>query len=111
MQAFVHGGSIVTVPAPREVNDGDGVIVGALFGVAKSWSSPGEPVELMTVGVFDLRKPADEVWNVGDKIFWSTECNHASNQSCGLPFVGIALESTKPGGTALGRVRITGSTG
>lgn len=56
MNNYLHPGNTLTLAAPYEVNGGDCVQVGAIFGVAKSWASCGEQVEIITTGVFEVRK-------------------------------------------------------
>jgi predicted RecA/RadA family phage recombinase len=108
MQAFVHHGHSLIVPAPYEVHGGDGVLIGALFGVAMSWSGAGDSVEVATTGVFDLKKDKAELWQVGDRIYWDDATRLATLRVAGNRFIGVATETSKGQDDPLGRVRITG---
>ena len=58
MRNYVQEGETVTVAAPTGgVKSGDGVLVGALFGVACFDALQTAEVEIQTEGVFDLPKP------------------------------------------------------
>ncbi len=106
MNAYVHDGHTLTVPAPYEVNGGDGVQVGAIFGVARTWSKGGEPVEIKCNGVFDLGKSPEEIWGIGDKLYWDAVARRMTKMSTGNALVGVAVEAAKGDGETHGRVRI-----
>lgn len=70
MRNYVQRGDTLTVPAPREVTSGEGVVVGSIFGVANGDAAEGELVDLDTVGVFNLPKLAADAYEVGEPVFW-----------------------------------------
>lgn len=70
MKNFVQPGLTVTVPAPADVSSGEGVIVGAMFGIAASDAAEGEDMDLTLVGVFELPKVAAETVNIGASVHW-----------------------------------------
>ena len=69
MKNYIQPGKTITLPAPYAVSSGDGLLVGAIFGVASANSAIGETVEASLVGVFDLKKAASQAWAVGDKVY------------------------------------------
>lgn len=73
MNNFIYDGNIIEIMSPYEVNAGDGVMVGCLFGIATSWTRKGELVSIRTNGVFDLARASHQNWNVGDPILWDPE--------------------------------------
>jgi predicted RecA/RadA family phage recombinase len=108
MNSFVHQGLNVEIAAPYEVEAGGGVLRGALFGIARSWASAGDTVEISTAGVFDLQRCADESWQVGDRIYWNddTKCftAHANN----AVLVGFAVGDSEGMERPFGRVKLIG---
>ena len=92
MHNYIHPGNTLSLSAPYEVNSGDCVQIGAIFGVAKSWASPGETVEMVTTGVFDVRKCPKQVWEIGEKLYWDNKDRKITNMRTGNCFVGIAID-------------------
>jgi len=108
MNAFIHDGKHLIVSAPYEVHNGDGICVGALFGIAATWAEMGQLVPMAADGVFDIRKVNTEHWGVGTRIHWDDNnriftCNPDAGK-----FVGVAVEETKFESLGVGRLRITG---
>ena len=62
MKNYVQPGKTITLAAPYAVAAGDGLLVGAIFGVATAAAGNGEAVEAVLVGVFDLKKTASQAW-------------------------------------------------
>lgn len=108
MKAFIHEGSSLLIKAPYEVNSGDGLLIGGLFGVAKSWADEGENVEVAVAGVFELRKSESESWAVGDRIFWDCEERVLTRDESRGCMVGVAVENIGGQGAPTGRIKIMG---
>ena len=53
MKNFVYSGNVITLTAPYAVASGDGLRVGAIFGVAAGDAESGAMVETALAGVFD----------------------------------------------------------
>ena len=70
MKNFIQTGSIIGVVAPADVQSGDLVFVGSLFGVANADAVSGAPVEIWTEGVYTLPKASAQAWTVGAAIYW-----------------------------------------
>lgn len=108
MHNYIHPGNTLTLAAPYEVNCGDCVQVGAIFGVAKSWASPGEAVEIVTTGVFDVRKCPKQVWETGEKLYWDNKDRKITNAAGGNCFIGIVIDPVSGQSAELGRIKIFG---
>jgi len=106
MKNFIQPGETVSVTAPATVASGAGVAVGNLFGVAVHDAASGDPVEISTLGVFDLPKPNTQVWAAGDPLYWNGG-QASKTAGTGNIFIGVALEpAANP--SAIGRVRLNG---
>lgn len=108
MSNYIHPGHTLKVLAPYEVNKGDFVQVGALFGAAKSWASKGELVEILTAGVFEVSKSAEQVWNIGERVYWNVQERKITTIGSGSFFVGIVVEPEAGQSEKLGRIKIFG---
>lgn len=108
MRNYVHPGDTLTLPAPYEVNSGDGIQVGAIFGIARTWAIPGEQVEVSTVGVFDMKKSPDQEWTIGDKLYWDDRAREITNVALDNSFIGVAADSHTNSFSEVGRVKIVG---
>ena len=108
MRNYIHPGNTLTLSAPYEVSSGDCVQIGAIFGVAKSWASRGEDVEIVTTGVFDVRKCPKQVWETGEKLYWDNKDRKITNAATGNCFIGIVIDPVSGQSAELGRVKIFG---
>lgn len=107
MKNYIQVGDIVTVPAPASVSSGDGVLVGALFGVAVSDAESGNPVEIMTTGVFELAKNSAEAWTVGADVYWDDTNKVVTTVDTSNTLIGKALAvAANPSGVSM--VRLNG---
>jgi len=110
MKNYIQPGNTVTLLAPYAVASGDGMLVGAVFGVATAAAGNGEAVEACLVGVFDLKKTASQAWAVGDKVYWDNTAKEATKTAVGNTLIGVALEAVGGGaGETIGRTRLNAS--
>lgn len=107
MKNFVQPGDTVVVAAPAAVNSGDGVVVGAIFGVAVNGAPNGADVPIKTMGVFDLPKAGGDAFAVGDRVYWSAGANECTATATGNYPIGTAVAAAA-GGDATVRVRLDG---
>ena len=110
MKTYVQPGNTITLTAPYDVTSGDGLLVGAIFGIASGDALTGAEVEVVTTGVFDLTKAASQAWAVGDKVYWDNTNRVATKTATANTLIGVAVLAV--GGTAsetIGRVRLNGS--
>ena len=107
MKNFIQQGAILTAIAAADVTSGDGVLIGALFGVTQTTAKTGEDISLVTEGVFELPKTSAQAWAVGDKIYWSDTTKKATTAGSGNTLVGVAVEvAANPSGS--GVLKLTG---
>lgn len=109
MKNYIQAGDNVTVPAPSGGTVSGGLYkVGAIVGVAATTEVAGDPVDLKTRGVFDLKKTSAQAWAVGDPVFMNTTTRDLTNVSAtGLVLVGVATEiAANP--SATGACRLNG---
>lgn len=69
MKNFIQEGEVLTLVAPYDVESGDGLLVGALFGVATGKALNGAEVEAALCGVYSLKKASGAVTQ-GAKAYW-----------------------------------------
>jgi len=93
MKNYVQEGKTITVTAPAAVTSGQFITVGAIRGVAAFDAAQGEPVEVVSEGVFTLPKVAADNIAAGDLLYWTgTACTKVPGTGS-RPLVGVA---TKP---------------
>jgi predicted RecA/RadA family phage recombinase len=108
MKNYIQEGRIITVAAPTGgVTSGDGVVVGALFGVSTKAAAAGETVGIVVEGVFDLPKLASAVIAAGDKVSWDDTAKQVNVPGSGRYPIGTAIEASGNGATTA-RVRLDG---
>ncbi|SRR5581483_4226116 len=108
MKNYIQEGRMITVAAPTGgVTSGDGVVVGALFGVATKTAAAGETVTIATTGVFDLPKLASAVIAAGDAVAWDNTAKQVNLPGSGRFPIGTAIEAAGNGATIV-RVRLDG---
>jgi len=97
MKNFIQEGKSITVTAPAAVTSGQYVTVGAIRGVAAYDAAQGEPVELVTEGVFSLPKATAEDIAAGDVVYWNgTACTKTAGTGS-KPLVGVAVKAAGSG--------------
>ena len=106
MKNYVQPGNTVTVVAPVAVTSGDGLLVGALFGVAIATADINANVEIVTEGVVDLPKAAVAAAQ-GAKVYWDNSAKTVTTTATGNTLVGCALVAAAVGDATI-RVRLNG---
>jgi predicted RecA/RadA family phage recombinase len=110
MKNYVQPGNTITLTAPYDVASGDGLLVGAIFGVATGSAVSGDAIEAALVGVFDLTKVGSQAWAAGDKIYWDNTAKQATKTATSNTLIGVATEAVGNGaGETVGRVRLNAS--
>jgi predicted RecA/RadA family phage recombinase len=77
MKNLVQPGRTITVTAPANVESGEGVLIGQLFGVCAGDAASGATLDLVTEGVFDLAKATADIFTVGAPVYWDAELKKA----------------------------------
>jgi len=107
MRNKVQKGRVITVSAPYAVTGGQGVLVGALFGVAAGDAANGAPVEIDREGVFDITAVTADTGNQGAKVYWDNAARKITTTATGNTLVG-ALIAAKGGADTTARVCLDG---
>lgn len=107
MKTFIQHGEVLTVTAPAAVSSGDGVLVGALFGVAVSDAASGDSVAISTEGVYSLPKLSTAVLAQGARVSWDSSAKHCLVPATGKYPIGVAVEAAGNGATVV-KVRLDG---
>ena len=92
MRNFVQPGDslAVTVPYAGGATAGQGVLVGALFGVAAIDGAQNVIIEAATQGVFDLTKEPALAITAGARVFWDNTNRRITTTATGNFQVGLA---------------------
>ena len=96
MKNFIQRGQVITAIAPYSLTSGQGVKVGALFGVASSHAVTNSEVEVVREGVFELAAVTSESAAIGAKIYWDDTARRLTTTAGGNLLVG-ALARQKTG--------------
>ena len=107
MKNYVQPGNTITLTAPYAVASGEGLLVGAIFGVASGTAALGETVETALVGVFDITKVGSQAWTVGAKVYWDNTNKRCTTVATDNTQIGVATEAVAGGAAdTIGRVRL-----
>ncbi len=109
MKTFVQPGLSVPLPMPYDRTSGQGVLVGALFGVVAVDALTGASAEVAVNGVFDITKEAPLVIAVGARVFWDNTNKRVTTTATGNVAIGHAVVAAASADTTA-RVRLSGST-
>ena len=115
MRNFIQPGNslAIAVPYARGVTAGQGVLVGALFGVAATDGAQNVTIEAQTQGVFDITKEPALAITAGTRVFWDNTNRRITTTATGNFQVGIATQAALAADTTvrvwLNRVPPSGS--
>ena len=92
MRNYVQPGDslVLTVPYAGGVTSGQGVLVGAIFGVAAVDGVQNAVIECQTKGVFDIAKEPALAITAGARLFWDNTNRRLTTTVTGNFQVGIA---------------------
>ncbi|MCZ8148394.1 MAG: DUF2190 family protein [Roseomonas sp.] len=92
MRNYVQPGNslAIAVPYAGGILSGQGVLVGALFGVAASDGAQNAIIEAATQGVFDITKEPALAITAGARVFWDNTNRRITTTATGNFQVGIA---------------------
>lgn len=110
MRNYIQPGHALTLAAPADVASGDGLLVGAIFGIASHDALTGAEVETQLTGVVEIAKAASQAWTVGARIYWDNTAKRATNVASGNTLIGVAVLAVGAGAEeTVGRVRLNGA--
>lgn len=105
---YIQDGDILPLPAPADVQAGDGALVGSIFGVAQVNAASGATGQFATCGVFALKKTSAQVWTVGAVIYWDNTAKECTTTATSNTKIGAAIAAAaNPSG--VGYVRLNGT--
>jgi predicted RecA/RadA family phage recombinase len=106
MKNFVAVGDTLTITAGADIDSGDGVLVGSIFGVAAGDIANGAEGVINLRGVYDLPKVGSQAWTVGVRVYWTgTACTTTASSN---KLIGVAVAAVGSGaGETTGRVRLS----
>ncbi|SEN58216.1 Predicted phage recombinase, RecA/RadA family [Gemmobacter aquatilis] len=107
MKNYIQKGDTLTIPAPAAVASGFPVIAGAIVGIASGGAASGAPVDVATVGVFELPKVAADNFVVGAAVYWDVTAELATSTATDNTKLGVAV-ATAAASTASVNVRLSG---
>ena len=93
MKTYIQPGDSLTVTAPYAVTSGQGVLVGALFGIAAFDAAISTSVEVQTKGVFDVTKEPALAITAGARVFWDNTNRRITTTATSNFQVGIATQA------------------
>ncbi|KPQ07472.1 MAG: hypothetical protein HLUCCA12_06545 [Rhodobacteraceae bacterium HLUCCA12] len=110
MKNFVQTGNTLTFTAADPVTAGQGVVMGALFGIAASSAATGESFEAALTGVFTLPKAEDDI-ATGAALYWDEAQGLATTTTAegANPLIGAATEAAGTSASTV-RARLNGTT-
>jgi predicted RecA/RadA family phage recombinase len=110
MKTYIQPGHALTLAAPYDVASGQGLLVGAIFGIAAHDAPAGAEVETQLTGVVEIDKVGSQAWSAGDKVYWDNTARRATSVATDNTAVGVAVLPVSAGAEAtIGRVRLNGS--
>lgn len=101
----IQPGNAITFTAATDVASGQGVEMGALFGVALTSAATGEQFEAGITGVWQLPKVSGEI-TAGAKVYWTGTA--VTTTATGNRLIGAATE-TAATAAATAIVRLNGT--
>lgn len=93
MKTFVQTGDCVTVTLPYARTAGQGVLVGALFGVCGIDGASGASVDISIVGVFDVTKDTTQAVTAGQRLYWDDTNKRLTTTATSNYHVGLATQA------------------
>lgn len=107
MKNFVQEGEMMEITAAAAIESGDGVLQGAVFGVAAIDAAIGEKVNIALEGSFELKKKAADSFIQGAKAYWDNTLKEVTSTSVGNSLIGVAQEAAAAATTKM-VVRLNG---
>lgn len=107
MKNYVSTGEVIKAPAPAACKSGDGILIGALFGVAQKDYDTGADGDFVTRGAFTFACASTETFAIGDKVYWKASTKTVTRTASGNVPIGVAISIVTTGQTTVD-VRLDG---
>lgn len=109
MKNFIQNGDVITATAPTGgITSGQGMVMGALFGVAATTAAEGEAVNIATRGVYELAKRTTATFTAGTVVSYDLPNRRCDAPGSGFYPIGVATEARGNGATTV-PVRLNGT--
>jgi len=108
MRNFVQAGENITFFAAASATSGAGVKLGNLFGIASGDAGIGDPLVLVTAGVFEMPKVAADDITLGAAIYWRASDGLVTTTASGNTKIGVSVRSAGNPSASV-RVRLNGT--
>lgn len=105
MRNYVSEGEAIQVAAPYAVTSGQGVLVGALFGVATADAANGADVVITTSGIHDITALSTDTATVGAKLYWDNGNRRLTTTASTHICAGVAT-AAKGSGDTTARIKL-----
>jgi predicted RecA/RadA family phage recombinase len=89
---YVFSGKVIPITAPRNVDSGEGILIGDLFGIVGNTVLEGEATELYLDGVYKLRKAQGTI-TVGQRLYWNEAGGWVTTEAEGNKLIGASIEN------------------
>ncbi|MFC6688651.1 DUF2190 family protein [Jhaorihella thermophila] len=110
MKNYIAAGTTLTITAAADITSGEGVLVGALFGVAVTDIATGEAGEIALTGVYELPKAPSQAWTQGGRVYWDDTAKQCTTAATGNTLIGAAVRAVGGGASeTIGTVRLNGT--
>ena len=107
MKNYIQPSHTLTLAAPYDVVSGQGLLVGAIFGIATHDALEGAEVETQLTGVVEITKVGSQAWSAGDRVYWDDTNRRATTVATDNTLIGVAVLPVGAGAeVTLGRVRL-----
>src|SRR5512147_7526 len=91
-KTYIQPGHTLTIAAPTGgVLSDQGVLIGALFGIAQSDAVEGADVEILTEGVVEVAKTSALQIDVGDRLFFDATNTVVNTTATAQQQIGVAI--------------------
>ncbi|MCB1349291.1 MAG: DUF2190 family protein [Maritimibacter sp.] len=107
MRNYIQNGDTITFTSSEAVQSGQGVVMGALFGIAASDAAADEAFEAAVTGVFELPKAAGVI-SAGAKVYWKADTENVTTTATGNQLIGAATAAAADAATTVA-VRLNGA--
>lgn len=104
----ISRGEAMKFTAGADLTSGQGLLLGAIFGVVAGAVLSGATGVLLLTDVHELPKATGQAWTVGAKLYWDDTAKKVTTTSTSNTLIGIAWVAAASGDT-VGQVRLNGA--
>lgn len=101
MKNYIKEGAILAIVAATTIVSGQGVLAGAIFGIACSDIANGATGNIQVKGVFDIAKSTGVTFSIGDRVYWDAAVDKVTSVAAGNRLIGYATAAGLTADTTL----------